>query len=133
MGSYFIQGGFSFNNFFFHKVLQSISLFLLWREHFEIVSNIRIINKILNEIFKYIKTLRFVRGIINIFNKGSNFIGTLKDNEFFYLCYIKEIIMSLSIRYQGFIIITPTLERKVFKHQAATRFITAKRFIIIRA
>src|SRR4051812_18070379 len=130
---FFIQGAFSFSNFFFHRVLQSISLFLLWREPFEIVSNISIFIKTLKAIFKYIKTLRFVRGIINIFNKGSNFIGTLKDNKIFYVFYIKKIIMSLSIRYQGFIIITPTLERKVFKHQAATRFITAKRFIIIRA
>src|SRR3954469_7390992 len=89
--------------------------------------------KILKAIFKYSKTLRFVRGIINIFNKGSNFINTLKDNKFFYLFYIKDIIMSLSIRYQGFIIITPTLERKVFKHQATTRFITTIRFIITRA
>src|ERR1044071_6320086 len=97
------------------------------------VNNTIIVIKILKAIINYIKTLRFVRGIINIFNKGSNFIGTLKDNKFFYLCYIKEIIMSLSIRYQGFIIITPTLERKVFKHQAATRFIIAKIFIIIRA
>src|SRR3954466_2921401 len=103
---FFIQGSFSFSNFFFHRVLQSISLFLLWREPFEIVSNISIIIKILKAIFKYIKTLRFIRGIINIFNKGSNFISTLKDNKFFYFFYIKEIIMSLSIRYQGFIIIT---------------------------
>src|SRR3954469_25106614 len=130
---FFIQGAFSFSNFFFHRVLQSISLFLLWREPFEIVSNIIIIIKILKAIFKYIGTLIFIRGIINIFNKGSNFIGTLKDNKFFYLFFIKEIIMSLSIRYEGSIIITPTLERKVFKHQAATRFITTIRFIIIRA
>src|SRR3954466_8922647 len=82
---FFIQGAFSFSNFFFHRVLQSISLFLLWREPFEIISNISIIIKILKEIFTYIKTLKFVRGIINIFNKGSNFIGTLKDNKIFYL------------------------------------------------
>src|SRR4051812_17712394 len=113
--------------------MQRISLFLLWREPFEIVSNISIIIKILKAIFKYINTLRFIRCIINIFNKGSNFISTLKDKKFFYLFYIKEIIMSLSIKYQGFIIITPTLERKVFKHQTATRFITTIRFIIIRA
>src|ERR1041385_2522720 len=130
---FFIQGAFSFSNFFFRRVLQSISLFLLWREPFEIVSNISIIIKILKAIFKYSKNLRFIRGIFNIFNKGSNFIGTLKDNKFFYLCYIKEIIMSPSIRYQGFIIITPTLERKLFKWQASTRFITAIRFIIIKA
>src|SRR4051812_33045248 len=95
---FFIQGAFSFNNFFFRRVLQSISLFLLWREPFEIVSNIIIIIKILKAIIQYFKTLGFVRGIIYIFNKGSNFIGTLKDNNFFYLFCIIKIIVSLSIR-----------------------------------
>src|SRR3954465_6846185 len=95
---FFIQCAFSFSNFFFHRVLQSISLFLLWREPFEIVSNIIIIIKILKEIIKYFKTLGFVRGIINILNKGSNFIGILKDNKFFYLFCIIKIIVFLSIR-----------------------------------
>src|SRR3954465_8147304 len=80
---FFIQGALSFSNFFFRRVLQSISLFLLWREPFEIVGNIIIIIKILKEIIKYIKTLGFVRGIINIFKKRSNLIGTLKNNKFF--------------------------------------------------
>src|SRR3954463_12352343 len=91
---FFIQGAFSFSNFFFRRVLQSISLFLLWREPFEMVNNIIIVIKTLKAIIKYIKTLGFVRVIINIFNKGSNFIGTHKDNKFFYLFCIKEIIMS---------------------------------------
>src|ERR1041384_836569 len=94
----FIQGAFSFSNFFFHRVLQSISLFLLWREPFEVVSNIIIVIKILKATIKYIKTLGFVRGIINIFKKRSNLIGTLKNNKFFYLFCIIKIIVSLSIR-----------------------------------
>src|SRR3954464_11532109 len=127
---FFIQGVFSFSNFFFRRVLQSISLFLLWREPFEMVNNIIIITKILKAIIKYFKTLVFVRGIINIFKKRSNFIGTLKNNKFFYLFCIIKIIVSLSIRSYGFIILVLTLESKVFVPHKATRFIPAERYII---
>src|ERR1043165_487281 len=111
---FFIQGASSFNNFFFHRVLQGISLFLWGRYSLKIISNIIIVIVIFKEIMKYRKALRFVRGIINIFNKRINFIGTLKSNKFFYLFCIIKIIISLSIRSQGFILIVLTLESKVF-------------------
>src|SRR4051812_14690460 len=111
---FFIQGAFGFSNFFFHRVLQNISLFLWGRDSLQMISNIIICIVIFQAIVKYSKTLRFVRGIIDIFKKRSNFIGTLKSNKFFYLLCIIKIIISLSIRSQGFIIIALTLESKVF-------------------
>src|SRR3954463_7652402 len=95
---FFILGAFIFSNFFFHRVLQNISLFLWGRDSLKIISNIIICILIFKAILKYIKTLRFVRGIINIFKKRSNFIGTLKSNKFFYFLCIKKIIIYLSIR-----------------------------------
>src|SRR3954464_14678654 len=95
---FFIQGAFGFNNFFFHRVLQNISLFLWGRDSLKMISNIIISIKIFQTIVKYSKTLRFVRGIINIFKKRSNFIGTLIRNKFFYLLCIIKIIIYLSIR-----------------------------------
>src|ERR1044071_4099555 len=95
---FFIQGTFSFSNFFFHRVLQNISLFLWGRDSLKIISNIIICIVIFNAIVQYSKTLRFVRGIINSFKKRSNFIGTLKSNKFFYLFCIIKVIISLSIR-----------------------------------
>src|SRR3954464_14296149 len=94
---FFIQGAFSFSKFF-HRVLQNISLFLWGRDSLKIISNIIICIVIFKAIVKHIKTLRFVSGIINIFKKRSNFIGTLKSNKFFYLLCIIKIIISLSIR-----------------------------------
>src|ERR1041385_7765545 len=91
---FFIQGAFGFINFFFHRVLQNISLFLWGRDSLNMISNIIICIVILQTIVKNIKTLRFVRGIINIFKKRSNFIGTLISNKFFYwLCIIKIILL----------------------------------------
>src|SRR3954470_4510090 len=95
---FFIQGALSFSNFFFHRVLQNISLFLWGRDYLKMISNIIICIVILKAIVRYIKTLRFIRGIINIFKKRSNFIGTLKSNKFFNLLCIIKIIISLSIR-----------------------------------
>src|ERR1044071_202985 len=95
---FFIQGAYRFSNFFFHRVLQNISLFLWRRDSLKMISNTIICIIIFQTIVKYIKTLRFVRGVINIFKKRSNFIGTLKSNKFFYLFYIIKIIISLSIR-----------------------------------
>src|SRR3954466_9036084 len=84
---FFIQGAFRFNNLFFHRVLQNISLFLWGRDSLKMISNIIICIIIFQTIVKYSKTLIFVRGIINIFKKRSNFIGTLISNKFFYfLC-----------------------------------------------
>src|SRR3954453_5891765 len=99
----FIQGAFSFNNFFFHRVMQNISLFLWGRDSLKMISNIIICIVIFKAIVKYSKTLKFVMGIITIFKKRSNFIDTLKSNKFFYLLCIIKIIISLSIRSQGFI------------------------------
>src|SRR3954463_3872889 len=95
---FFIQGAFGFINFFFHRVLQNISLFLWGRDSLKMISNIIICIIIFQTIVKYSKTLRFVRGIINISNKRSNFIGTLISNKFFYWLCIIKIIVSLSIR-----------------------------------
>src|SRR3954463_7885092 len=95
---FFILGAFIFTNFFFHRVLQNISLFLCGRDSLKIISNIVIVIGIFKAILKYSKALGFVRGIINIFKKRSNFIGTLKSNKFFYLFCIIKIIISLSIR-----------------------------------
>src|SRR4051794_22852140 len=95
---FFIQGAFSFSNFFFHRVLQNISLLLQGRDSLNIISNIIIVIVIFKAILKYSKAIRFVRGIINIFKKRSNFIGTLKSNKFFYLFCIIKIIISFSIR-----------------------------------
>src|ERR1041384_5046987 len=95
---FFIEGAFSFNNFFFHRVLQNISLFLSGRDSLKMISNIIICIVIFKAIVKYSKTLRFVRGIINVFKKRSNFIDTLKSNKFFYLLCIIKIIISLSIK-----------------------------------
>src|SRR3954451_8020302 len=94
---FFIQGAFSFNNFF-QRVLQNISLFLWGRDSLKIISNIIILIVIFKAILKYSKALRFVRGIINVFKKRSNFIGTLKSNKFFYLFCIIKILISLRIR-----------------------------------
>src|SRR3954465_12478732 len=95
---FFIQGAFRFINFLFHRVLQNISLFLWGSDSLKMISNIIICIIIFQTIVKYSKTLRFVRGIINISKKRSNFIGTLISNKFFYwLCSIK-IIVSLSLR-----------------------------------
>src|SRR3954470_23493012 len=77
----FIQGAFSFSNFFFHRVLQNISLFLWGRYSLKMINNIIICIVIFKEIVKHIKNLRFIRGIINIFNKRSYFIGTLKSKK----------------------------------------------------
>src|SRR3954467_13428010 len=82
---FFIQGAFSFSNLFFHRVVQNISLFLWGRDSLKMISNIIIRIVIFKAIIKYSKTLRFVRGIINIIKKRSNFIGTLKSNKFLYL------------------------------------------------
>src|SRR3954462_15387524 len=95
---FFIQGASSFNNFFFHRVLQNISLFLWGRDSLKIISNIIIFIVIFKAIVQYSKTLRFVRGIINNFMKSSNFIGTLKSNKFFNMLCIIKIIISFSIR-----------------------------------
>src|SRR3954462_15768795 len=92
-----IQGAFIFSNFF-HRVLQNISLFLWGRDSLTIISNIIIVIVIFKAILKYIKALRFVRGIINSFKKRSNFISTLKSNKFFYLLCIIRIIIPLSTR-----------------------------------
>src|SRR4051812_15604326 len=94
---FFIQGAFSFSNFFFHRVLQNISLFLWGRDSHKIICNIIICIVIFKEIVQYSKTLRFVRGIINSFKKRSNFIGTLKYKKFFNLLCIIKIIISFSI------------------------------------
>src|SRR3954469_16815185 len=95
---FFIQGAFSFSNFFFHRVVQNISLFLWGRDSLKIISNIIICIIIFKAIVQYSKTLRFVSGINNSFKKRSNFIDTLKSNKFFnFLCIIK-IIISFSIR-----------------------------------
>src|ERR1041385_857631 len=94
----FIQGAFNFINFFFHRVLQNISLFLWGRDSLKMISNIIICIIIFQKIVKDSKTLRFVRGIINICKKRSNFIGTLISNKFFYWLCIIKIIVSLSIR-----------------------------------
>src|SRR3954471_4010532 len=94
---FFIQGAFSFSNFF-HRILQNISLFLWGRDSLKIISNIIIFTVIFKEIVQYSKTLRFVRGIINSFKKRSNFIGTLKSNKLFNLLCIIKIIISFSIR-----------------------------------
>src|ERR1044071_4961584 len=95
---FFIQGASGFINFFFHRVLQNISLFLWGRDSLKMISNIIICIVIFKAIVKYSKTFIFVRGIINILKKRSNFIGTLKSNKFFYLLYIIKIIISFSIR-----------------------------------
>src|ERR1041385_2419647 len=95
---FFIQGAFRFNNFFFHRVLQIISLFLWGRDSLKMISNIIICIVIFQTIVEYIKALRFVRGIINIFEKRSNFVSTLISNKFFYFLCIIKIIVSLSIR-----------------------------------
>src|SRR3954470_22163219 len=95
---FFIQGAFSFSNFFFHRVLQNISLFLWGGDSLEIGNNIIIVIIIFKAIIHYSKTPRFVRGIINSFKKRSNFIGTLKSNKFFNLLCIIKIIISFSIR-----------------------------------
>src|ERR1043165_7686967 len=84
---FFIQGAFSFSNFF-QRVLQNISLFLWGRDSLKIINNIIICIIIFKAIVQYSKTLRFVRGIINSFKKRSNFIGTLKSNKFFNLLCI---------------------------------------------
>src|SRR3954465_158361 len=97
---FLIQRAFRFSNFFFHRVLQIISLFLWGRDSLKMISTIIICFVIFQTITKYSKTLRFVRGIINIFNKRSNFIGTLISNKFFYFLCIIEVIVSLSIRSQ---------------------------------
>src|SRR3954471_12672861 len=95
---FFIQRAFRFSNFFFYRVLRNISLFLLGRNSLKMISNIIICIIIFQTIVKYSKTLRFVRGFLNIFKKRSNFIGTLIRNKFFYLLCIIKIIVSLSIR-----------------------------------
>src|ERR1041385_5103277 len=95
---FFIQGAFRFSNLFFHRVLQNISLFLWGRDSLKMINNIIIYIIIFQTIVKYSKTLRFVRGIVNSFNKRSNFIDTLISNKFFYLLCIIKITISLSIR-----------------------------------
>src|SRR3954470_11110702 len=95
---FFIQWSFRFNNFFFHRVLQNISLFLWGRDSLRMISNIIFWIIILQIIVKYSKTLKFIRHIINIFKKRSNFIGTLISNKFFYFLCIIKIIVYLSIR-----------------------------------
>src|SRR4051812_17550909 len=91
---FFIQGAFSFSNFF-QRVLQNISLFFWGRDSLKIISNIIIVIVIFKAILKSSKALRFVRVIINIFKKISNFIGTLKSNKYFYLFCIIKVIISL--------------------------------------
>src|SRR3954468_5114150 len=85
---FFIQGAFKFSNFFFHRVLQNISLFLWGRDSLKMISNIIICIVIFQTIVKNSKNLRFVRGIINIFKKRSNFIGTIISKKIFYLLCI---------------------------------------------
>src|ERR1043165_1700733 len=86
----FIQGAFRFSNFFFHRVLQNISLFLWGRDSLKMINNIIICIVIFKEIVKYNKTLRFVRGIINIFKKRSNFVGTLKKQILLFALHYKN-------------------------------------------
>src|SRR4051812_19549182 len=117
---FFIQGAFSFSNFFFHRVLQNISLFLWGKRFSQDNDDIIICIIIFKAIVQYSKTLRLVRGIINSFKKRSNFIGTLKSNKFFNLLCIIKVIISLSIRSYGFILIVLTLESKVFVPHKAT-------------
>src|SRR3954470_14959846 len=95
---FFIQRAFRFSNFFFYRVLQNISLFLWGRDSLKIISNIIIVIVSFKALLKYSKALKFVRGIINIFKKRSNFIGTLKSNKFLYLFCIIKIIISIIIR-----------------------------------
>src|SRR3954470_4847221 len=95
---FFIQGAFRLSNFFFHRAPQKISLVLWGRDSLKMISNIIICIIIFQTIVKYSKTLRFVRGIINILKKRSNFIGTLIRNKLFYLLCVIKIIISLSIR-----------------------------------
>src|SRR3954467_9786537 len=93
---FLIQGAFRFQQFFFHRVLQNISLFLWGRDSLKMISNIMICIVIFKAIVKHNKTLGFVGGIINIFKKISNFIGTFKSNKFFNLLCIIKIIIPLS-------------------------------------
>src|SRR3954465_6055172 len=95
---FLIQRAFRFSNFFFHIFLQIISLLLWGRDSLKMISNIIICIVIFQTIVNYRKTLRYVRGTINIFKKRSNFIGTLISNKFFYLLCIIKIIISISIR-----------------------------------
>src|SRR4051812_8066887 len=95
---FFIQGAFRFSNFFFHRILQIISLFLWGIDSLKMISNIIICIISFQTIVNYSKTLRFVRGIINILKKRSNFISTLISNKFFYFLCIIKIVVSLSIR-----------------------------------
>src|ERR1041385_2253900 len=95
---FFIQGAFRFSNIFFQRVLQIISLFLWGRGSHKMISNIIICIVIFQTIIKYSKTLRFLRGIINILKKRSNFIGSLISKKFFYFLCIIKIIIYLSIR-----------------------------------
>src|SRR4051812_22368561 len=95
---FFIQGAFRFSNFFFHRVLQNISIFLWGRDSLKMINKIIICIVIFKAIVKYSNTLRFVRGIVNFFKKRNNFVSTVKSNKFFYLLCIIKIIISLSIR-----------------------------------
>src|ERR1043165_2586509 len=112
---FFIQGAFSFDNFFFHRVLQNISLFLWGRDSLKIINNIIICIIIFKEIVQYSKTLRFVRGIINSFKKRSNFIGTLKSNKFFnLLCIIKIIIFMMQSKLKNLLLLRVPMKLLLF-------------------
>src|ERR1041385_4368757 len=87
---FFIQGAFGFINFFFHTVLQNISLFLWGRDSLKMISNIIIYIIIFQTIVKYSNTLRFVRGIINISKKRSNNDAPYKTESIAILNYCLE-------------------------------------------
>src|SRR4051812_39329131 len=66
---FFIQGALSFSNFFFfHRVLQNISLFLWGRDSLKIIGNIIIFIVIFKAILKYSKALRF-EGASSMFSR----------------------------------------------------------------
>src|SRR4051812_40207118 len=117
-------------SFQFQQFLLPYSLFLWGIDSLKMTSNIIICIVNFKAIVNYRKTLKFVRGIINIFKKRSNFIGTLKSNKFFYFLCIIKIIISHSVRSYGFILIVLTLESKVFVPHKATLLIPVERYII---
>src|SRR3989337_2924406 len=111
---FFIQRAHSFINFFFHRLLQNISLFLDSGGVLNIIFNISIRSIVFIAIFKYGKIFRFVKCSIILFNQRSNFITTLKSNKFFNLFNIIVFINTFSIRRYDSIITKLTLVGKVF-------------------
>src|SRR3989337_4000391 len=95
-------------NFFFHKFLQNISLFLDSGNFFNKCINIGIVFIILIAIFKYRKNFRPINIIIKsfiLFKQRFNFIGTLESNKFFYLPNIIVVIYTISIKKKDYMII----------------------------